>query len=44
MFCYPENIAAQIKQLFTKLKQDRYLKTSFDQEFCTGKPHTFFRI
>lgn len=34
MFCYPENIAAQIKQLFTKLKNDRYLRHLSKESFA----------
>lgn len=34
MFCYPENIAAQIKRLFTKLGNDRYLRHLSKESFA----------
>lgn len=34
MFCYPENIDAQVKRLFTKLRSESYLRDLSKEKFA----------
>jgi len=38
IFCYPEHIDAQIKRLFTKLRNDAYLRDLSKEKFAQ-RPH-----
>lgn len=39
MFCYPENIAAQIRTLFAELKAKRFLQALAPDAFAVGAAH-----
>jgi cell filamentation protein len=39
MFCYPEHIDAEMKRLFAKLRQDRFLQGSTPEAFAQGAAH-----
>jgi fido (protein-threonine AMPylation protein) len=39
MFCYPENIESEANKLFTKLRQDKFLKGLPSKEFAQKSAH-----
>ena len=39
MFCFPENIANQLKLVFDKLKAKNFLKETTENEFSSGAAH-----
>lgn len=39
MFCYPENVAAELRRLFGELKRDRFLRDLAPREFARKAAH-----